>query len=122
MKTIETLNVNFWLEKSEKLGIEIGIGKKENSKYARKYLCGECNFEINYVGDKWETLPEFTISNLKFIDENENEINLRPANFNRITELIENELNDLDCDTMERFGVDPEKCVYYDETPIIYTL
>lgn len=122
MKTKETLTTNFWLEDTNQIAFEIGVGKKENSRFARKYIIGDCKFKIDYVGDKWETNAEFTICDLRFLDENINEIQLREVNKKRIIELLENDLNDMDLETMEQFGVDPDRVIFDNSEPSIYSL
>lgn len=121
MKT-NNYKIDFYLIDNNLIQVEVGIGKKENSKYARKYLNGCFEMKIDYVGDRFETLPEMTIENLIFEDENLEQITLRESNYNRLKELIENELNDLHIDDLKLLGVDEERVIYYDETPVIYTL
>ncbi|CAB4152681.1 hypothetical protein UFOVP611_25 [uncultured Caudovirales phage] len=97
--------------------IEISIGKSEKYKYGRKHLFGQFDFEINYKGDRWECLPDFEIDNLKFTDEDDNEIALRPENMKRIETDIVDQLNNMDFEDQINFGVDEDRVRFYDDTP-----
>jgi hypothetical protein len=116
MRRNETFKINLTNEVKHAT-IEIVIGQSEKHKYGRKFIYGSFDYYVNYNADRWECLPEWETYNLKFTDEDDNEIKLRPVNIARIENQIELYFNELDYEQMINWGADEDKIRFYDDTP-----
>lgn len=112
---MKKVNENFkvWASKEATYegSVEVTAGRK-------KYIFGTFDFDINYISDRWECLPEIEITNFKFTNENDEEITIRPANLERIKNAIEETFND----DWEHWGVDEERVRIDNYEPTIYTI